>query len=149
MHYGMLHLQSSKQNMKAKSSTEAELIGTIEYVPFNVWMFMFLESQGYEIKKNIIFQDNQSTIRMANNRRDSYTGNSRHINIHHFFVKDRFNKGEIEAKYCPTHLMIAEYFTKPMQGNIFKMFRYLIIEYVHINNLLQAIELSAKESIDK
>ena len=108
--------------MKAKSSTEAELIGTIEYVPFNVWMFMFLESQGYEIKKNIIFQDNQSTIRMANNRRDSYTGNSRHINIRHFFVKDRVNKGEIEAKYCPTHLMIAEYFTNQCKEIFSKCF---------------------------
>ena len=34
---------------------------------------MFLESQVYDIKKNIIFQDNQSTIRIANNSRDYYT----------------------------------------------------------------------------
>ena len=37
---------------------EAELIGTSDYVTFNVWMVMFLGAQGYDIKKNIIFRDN-------------------------------------------------------------------------------------------
>ena len=39
---GRPNFLSSKQNMNAKSSTEAELIETNDYVPFNVWMFMFL-----------------------------------------------------------------------------------------------------------
>ena len=56
--------------MNAKSSNGDELIVPSEYVPFNVWVVMFLESQGFEIKKNILFQENQSTIRMANNGRD-------------------------------------------------------------------------------
>ena len=60
---------------------------------------MFLEAQLYEIKMNIIFQDNQSTIRMEKNGRDSCTGNTRHIYIYHFFVKDIVDKGEIEVKY--------------------------------------------------
>ena len=38
--------------MNAKSLTEAELIATSEYVPFNVWIVMFLEAQGYDIKKH-------------------------------------------------------------------------------------------------
>ena len=70
MGYGMLHFQSSNQNLNAKISTEAELIGMSEYVNFSVWMVMFMEAQGYDIKKNIIFQDNQSTIRMVNNGND-------------------------------------------------------------------------------
>ena len=122
MCYGMLHWRSSKQNMNAKNSTEAELIGTSEYVPFNIWMVMFLEAQGYEIKKNIIFQNNHSTTRITKNRRDSCTWNSRHINIYHFFVKDRVDKGEIKVNYCPTHFMIADHFTRKLQGKMFKMF---------------------------
>ena len=50
---------------------------------------MFLEAQGYEINNDIIFQDNPSTISMAKNGRYSCTRNYRHINIRHFFVKDR------------------------------------------------------------
>ena len=36
-------------------------------------------AQGYDIKKNILFQDNQSAIKMKNNGKMS-TGNSRYIN---------------------------------------------------------------------
>ena len=110
---------------------------------------MFLEAQEYEIKKNILFQDNHSTIIMAKNERDYCTGNSRHINIHHLFVKDRVDKGEIEVNYFPTHLMISDYIKKPLQVKMFKMFRYFIMGYVHINDILQAIEFSAKEHAEK
>ena len=110
---------------------------------------MFLEAKGNEIKKNIIFQDIESTIRMANNGRDTCTGNSRHINLRHLFVKDRVDKGEIEVKYFPTNLMLDDYFTKLLQGKMFKSFLDLIMGYVHINYLLQAIKFSAKERVDK
>ena len=109
------HWISCKQNLKDCFLTETEMIETSEYVSFNVWMVMFPESQLYEIKKNIIFQDNQSTINMSNNGSASCTGNSRHINIRHFFANYRVDKVEIEVQYCPTHLMIADYFTKSLQ----------------------------------
>ena len=99
-------------------------------------MIIFLEAQGYVIKKNIIFQYNQSTISKENNGRDSCTGNSRHINIRHFLVKDRVDKGSIEVKYFSTHLMIYDYFTKLLQGKMFKIFCDLIMGYFHINDLL-------------
>jgi len=40
---GMVHQKSSKQKINVKSSTEAELVGTSEYVPYNVWLKNFLE----------------------------------------------------------------------------------------------------------
>ena len=146
---GMIHCRSSKQKLNTKSTTESELVGTSEYVPFNIWIVMFMGKQGYDINKNVLFQDNQSTIRMLKNGRESCTGNSRHIDIKHFFVKDRVDKNEIEVRYCPTHLMIADYFTKALQGKAFKMFRDLIMGYVHINDLLQEIENSIKERVEK
>ena len=139
MGYVMIHWLYSKKHINAKGLTEAELIGTSEYFPFNVCMVMFMEAQGYDIKKKIIFQDNHSTIRMVKNGIDSCTGNSRHINVLHLFGKDIFDKGKIEVNYCPTHLMIAEYFTKPLKMKMFKKNLYLIIGCVHINDLLQPI----------
>ena len=55
MGYGMLHFQSSNQNLNAIFLTEAELIGMSEYVNFSVWMVMYMEAQGYDIKENIFF----------------------------------------------------------------------------------------------
>jgi hypothetical protein len=148
MGYGMLHCRSSKQKLNTKSTTESELVGTSEYVPFNIWMLLFWGEQGYKINKNILFQDNASAIRMQKNGRASCTGNSRHIDIKHFFVKDRIDKDEIEVKFCPTHLMIADYFTKPLQGKQFKLLRDYIMGYVHINELLKEIDRLAKERVE-
>ena len=145
---GMIHCRSGKQKLNTKSSTESELVGTSEYLPYNIWFMYFFKAQGYPIKKNILFQDNQSAIRMQKNGRGSCTGNSRHINIKHFFVKDRIDKKEVEVQFCPTHLMIADYFTKPLQGKAFKLFRDLIMGYTPISTILDAIALSAKERVE-
>ena len=124
---GMIHCRSSKQKLNTKSSTEAEVVGVSEYIPFNLWMAMFLKEQGYDLSKNIVFQDNESAIKMLKNGRDSCTGRSRHIDIRHFFVKDRVDKREVDIEYCPTKLMIADYLTKPLQGKQFLLFRELIM----------------------
>ena len=84
MGYGVVHCKGSKQKINVKSSTEAELVGVSEYIPYNLWMLMFLDEQGYGIKDNIIFQDNQSTMKMLINGRNPCTGNSRHINVRYF-----------------------------------------------------------------
>ena len=40
-----------------------------------------------------------------------------------FFVADRVAAKEVTIEYCPTGDMIADYFTKPLQGSLFKKFR--------------------------
>jgi hypothetical protein len=70
---GALLRKSTKQKLNTKSSTEAELVGASDYLPNTIWTKYFLEAQGYEIKKNIYNQDNQSAIRlekMGRNRKD-------------------------------------------------------------------------------
>ena len=106
---GMVHTKSSKQKLNTKSSTEAELVGLSDYVPYTLWMNNFLAAQGYKIKSSKVYQDNQSAIRMETNGRNSCTGNSRHVDIRYFFVKDRVDRKEIEISYCPTESMLADF----------------------------------------
>ena len=80
---------------------------------------IFLEAQGYNIKDNVLFQDNQSAIKMEENEHRSCTGNSRHVNIRYFFVKDMVDKKLVQVLYCPTDKMLADFFTKPLQGSLF------------------------------
>ena len=148
MGWGAMHSKSSKQKINTKSSTEAEIVGLSEYVPYNIWLINFLKAQGYSMKSNTIYQDNQSAIRMAKNGRNSCTGNSRHIDIRYFFVKDRVDKGEMDIKYCPTGVMLADYFTKPFQGQLFNKFRNVIMGFVHISSLNQE-STENKEREDK
>ena len=118
-----------------KSSTEAELVGASEYIPYNLWLVLFMSEQGYKIKDNVLYQDNRSTMLMLKNGRNSCTGNSRHINSRYFFVKDRIDKGELRVEYCPSSIMLADFFTKPLQGQLFKKFRDVIVGYAPISSL--------------
>ena len=46
--------------MNIKSSIEAKLVGRSDYVPYNLWLIMFMGKQGYPIRNNILYQNNQS-----------------------------------------------------------------------------------------
>ena len=50
-----------------------------------------------------------------------------HMNICYFFVMDRIQAGDIWVEYCPTDDMIADFFTKPLQGSKFIRFRDQIL----------------------
>jgi hypothetical protein len=82
-----------------------------------------LEAQGFTVSDSIVYQDNQSAILMEKNGRASSSKRTRHINIRYFFVTDRVANGEIKIEYCPTLEMLADDFTKPLQGAQFKTFR--------------------------
>jgi len=47
--------------------------------------------------------------------------------VRYFFIKDRVDNGEIVIEHCPTAEMIADYFTKPLQGALFIKFRNFIM----------------------
>jgi hypothetical protein len=149
MGYGILHGKSSKQKINVKSSTESELVGVSEYLPYNIWLMMFMAAQGYGIENNIVYQDNQSTMRMHINGRNSCTGNSRHINVRYFFVKDRIDKGELKVEYCLTLLMIADYFTNPLMGARFRELRDVIMGYKSIYDLNPKWLQPIKERVEK
>ena len=92
-----------------------------------LWTGMFLESQGFNVKDNIIHQDNQSAIKLEINGRGSSGKKTRHIIIRYFFVTDRLKKGDARIVYCPTDMLIADFYTKPLQGKQFRIFRNLIL----------------------
>jgi len=106
---------------------------------------MFLREQGYTIKEIILFQDNESAIKMETNGRMSCTSNSKHIDIRYFFVKDRVDKREIEIHHCPTAKMVADYFTKPLQGGLFRKLRRIVMGWDHLTTLEDKDHVSASE----
>ena len=83
--------------------------------------------QGYDVKDNVVYQDNQSAILMERNGRASSGRRTRHVNIRYFFVTDRVKNGELRIEYCPTGDMWGDFFTKPLQGSAFKRQRAQIM----------------------
>jgi hypothetical protein len=132
---GTLYSKSSKQKINTKSSTEAELVGASDFLPQTIWTTNFIEAQGYVVNNSDFYQDNTSAMRMERNGRQSAGQRSRHINIRYFFIKDRIANGEINLIHCPTAKMIADYFTKPLQGSLFVKFRDLVLGITHFSTL--------------
>ena len=62
---GISHTQSSKQKLSTKSSTESEVVGVSDYVPHPIWVKLFLGDQGYDLQENIVYQDNQSSMKLV------------------------------------------------------------------------------------
>ena len=44
-------------------------------------------------------------------------------------MKDRIERGDVSLRFCPTEEMIADYFTKPLQGQKFIEFRKVILNF--------------------
>ena len=52
-----------------------------------------------------------------------------------FFVKDRIDKGKFKVMYFPTKIMLADYFTKPLVGSLFKEMRSVIMGHKPIDEM--------------
>ena len=83
----------------------------------------YLEEQNYDCKGTVLYQDNQSAILLEKNGRESSSKRTRHINIRYYFIKDTIKRKELTVEYCPTDDMLADFFTKPLQGEKFCKFR--------------------------
>ena len=130
MGQGAAFNRSSKQKINTGSSTEAELVGTNDALPLMIWSRYFLEAQGYCLKDNIAYQDNESAMKLEKNGKRSSTKRTRHIHIRYFLIADRVKNKEISIEYCPTGDMVGDYHTKALQGKQFRRFRNTILGIV-------------------
>jgi hypothetical protein len=131
---GAVYASSIKQKLNTKSSTEAELVGVDDAMGQILWTRYFIESQGYPVQDTIIYQDNMSAMLLEKNGRGSSGKRTRHINIRYFFIRDRIQSGEVQVVHCPTSIMLADFFTKPLQGTAFRTFRALILNVDQTNH---------------
>ena len=107
---------SRKQKLNTRSSTESELAGADDASIVIPWTKSFMEVQGCQIEKNILCQDDKSTILLKMNGRKS-AGKCLHVlNIHHFFNTDQVERGNMTIECCPTNDMWGDFHSKPLQG---------------------------------
>ena len=114
---------SRKQKLNVRSSTEAELIGVYDALPSILHMLYFIVAQGYDVDKNIVYQDNKSSMTLEQNRKASSSKRTKHIKVRYFFIKDVIERGEAELEHCPTKQMWVDVLTKPLQGHAFHLMR--------------------------
>ena len=127
MGQGSIWSSSAKQKLNSNSSTETELIAAHDIMTPLMWTKHFLESQGYQIDKSLLHQDNKAAMLLENNGRASSGKRTRHINTRYFFITDKTKNGDVDVACCPSDEMRADYFTKPLNGKKFNEFRKLIM----------------------
>ena len=134
---------STKQKSNARSSTESKLVGCNDAVPQLSWMNCFLEAQGWFSQDTLMGQDNRSCMSLEKNGKASSSERTKHIDVRHFFVTDQIQNKELKVVCCPTNEMVADFFTKPLQGCKFKKFRSMIV------NIPDQEEISQKKKLNK
>ncbi|GFH50261.1 hypothetical protein CTEN210_06737 [Chaetoceros tenuissimus] len=132
---GVICSKSNKQKLNRKSSTEAEVVGASDYLPNTIWLRMFLEAQGYIIEENLYYQDNESAMKIELNGWRSTGSKSKHVDIRFYFIADRVKSEKIEVHHCKTEHMVADFFTKPLQGALFRRLRDIVMGVVPVDTV--------------
>ena len=91
------------------------------------WANHFLEAQGWFSQDTLMGQDNRSCMLLEKNGKASSSKRTKHINVRHHFITNRIQNRELKVFCCPTNEMVADFFTKPLQGRKFKKFRNVIM----------------------
>ena len=125
---GPLLTKSGKQKIVTKSSTEAEMVALSDLCSSVIWSRDFLVAQGMDPPPATVYQDNQSTMALIG-KGQSTSERTRHINVRYYWVKDRVDSGDIQIVYLPTEDMVADIFTKPMQGQKFLNLRSMLLNW--------------------
>ena len=131
---GVVGTKSTKQKLNTKASTESEVVRVSDYLPSNIWVQHFWTHQGNDLEENTLCQDNTSAMKLERNVWDSCGQKSRHIDIRYFWVKDRLKDEKNKLEYCPTEQMLADFFTKLLQGTF--QFNCCRSEYQNLENII-------------
>jgi hypothetical protein len=67
---------------------------------------------------------------------------TRHIDIRYFFITDQSKNHGINILHCPTDEMLADFFTKPLQGALFRKYRSVLLGHEHIRTLKRTTGLT-------
>ncbi len=118
---GVLASVSTKQKVNSRSSTEAELVAVDNVITKVLWTKLFVKAQG-QVQANVIYRDNQSSMKLELNGKSSLGKRTRHFNIKYFYVTVLIQQKEVKIEFCPTDDMIADYMTKPLTRTKFMLF---------------------------
>lgn len=115
-----------KQQSVALSSTEAEYVALSQAISEACWLKALLVDFGFNLGPIKLFEDNQSTIKMAH--MSTSTSRVKHLEIRRAFVKEKLEKGIINLEYVSTSEQLGDIFTKPLGGVQFEKLRGRLFE---------------------
>nr|GEY38783.1 retrovirus-related Pol polyprotein from transposon TNT 1-94 [Tanacetum cinerariifolium] len=109
---------SKKQKSTAISTIESEYIAMSGCYAQILWMRSQLTDYGFNFNKILLYCDNRSaTALCCNNVQHS---RSKHINIHHHFIREQVERGVVELYFVSTDYQLADISTKTLPRQRFE-----------------------------
>ena len=125
-HSGAFLLLSKKQTITADSSTVTEFVATHSAFQKILWAQNLLrELRFLSSIPTILYQDNQSTIRLILHKGNS--GRIKDIVSRYNMIRECVKNYNINIKYIPTNHMIADTLTKPLGATLFPIHQLRIL----------------------
>ena len=104
---------SRAHKLNTRSLMEGEILSVDNCLSLILWSCEFMIAQGYGCNRNIILQDNKSSVLLETNGKASSGKRMRHMNIRYFGITDWVDKKESKIMWIPGEDMVADYLTKP------------------------------------
>jgi len=126
--------RSSKEQVVALSSCEAEYVAACEATCQAVWWNSLIEELKVRLLEKInLFVDNKSAIDLANH--PASHGRSKHIETKYHFIRDQVSKKKVEIAHCRSEMQLSDILTKALKREHFKELRRLI-GVINVNEFL-------------
>ncbi|GKB28256.1 hypothetical protein Tco_0867657 [Tanacetum coccineum] len=107
---------SKKQTSLAISTTEAEYVSAGKACQQALWMKQALVDYHIVLDDMPVFCDNKGAIDLSKN--PVLHSRTKHIKIHHHFLRDNVQKGNISIEKVTSEDNIADILTKPLKRNL-------------------------------
>ncbi len=109
---------SKKQTSVSLSTSEAEYVALSLAIQEGKWIHKLLcellGAVGMAAPELVIFEDNQSCIKMTKNPVNH--GRAKHIDIKYHHIRDEVKRGLVHVEYKQTESMLADIMTKGLAG---------------------------------
>ncbi|KAG7589577.1 GAG-pre-integrase domain [Arabidopsis suecica] len=115
--------QSQKQPTVAKSSTEAEYRALSEAASEITWLCKILKELGIPLHQPPeLYCDNLSSVYLTAN--PAFHKRSKHFANHYHYVREQVALGTLRVSHIPSHLQLADIFTKSLPLAAFTSLRF-------------------------
>jgi hypothetical protein len=108
---------SRKQSSVALSTTEAEYVAAASCCSQLVWMMATLRDFGLDFHHVPLLCDSTSAISVAKN--PVLHSRTNHIDVRFHFLRDHYEKGDIDLRHVDTQRQLADILTKPLDQKTF------------------------------
>ena len=117
---------SKKQDSVALSSCEAEIVALSEAGKESVHLSRFLNELGFGAKNPPqLATDNSGARDLSYN--PEHHDRVKHVERRHFWIRELVEQQQLVVPFVSTHANLADFFTKPLEGNNFFRLRNIIM----------------------